>query len=223
MLDEPDRSVSQDPDPDLVEYLLVTAPSVEQLRAVVPDVLALVESGSIRLIDGVVLTRLNRQASVTALEVRDVAALEALAAVVGPGALLSVHDVELAGAILGPDAAALLLLIEDRWAAGLSTSARQAGGRIFGGERVVGRRFLAARGSHRPASSAELLDAVASRSTGRAQGINLLARSPAIPDATGSELGIDPVAQLRALADLADGGVISVEQYDDQRRRALEG
>lgn len=131
-------------DTDLVEYLIVAVPDLDSLAGVTPALAELVESAMIRILDLVVLTR-GSDGVVRVLELEAVESLAALAGVDGEvGGLLSSHDIEVASVALWPDTAAVLVLTEDRWAKPLSSAARRAGGRVVGGERIVGRRVEAA-------------------------------------------------------------------------------
>lgn len=200
------------PDFDLLECVLVSAPSVDGLGAVAAAARELVSSGAIRLVDLVGLVRADGEAGVRVIEVEQAEALAALAAYAEGGVLLSRHDVELAAVTLPPGVAALLLLVEDRWAAALSGAARSVGGRIAAGERVARDRVLAALDDRRPAGGTDR--------TGRP---NLLARSPLSSAPAGDVVPlVDQVAQVRKLAHLVERGLLSLEQYEVQRRRVLE-
>lgn len=199
--------VRPEPDPDLIEYVLVTGASVEELAGVVPEVVALVEATVIRVLDIAVISRRTDEVAVTVREVTDCDVLVDLVPLVDHRLLLSDHDVEMAATVLEPGVAALLLLVEDRWAQGLSLASRDAGGRVSGGERVTRHRFL----------RATTAVPVRSRYGG------LLIRPPTTPDPVRTDLAIDQPAQLRELVELVRLGVISFDQYEDHRRRALEG
>src|SRR6478735_4240865 len=205
------QQLADTPDLDLLECVLVTAPSVSGLAAVAAAARELVASGSIRLVDLVGLVRADGEAGVRVLEPADAEALAPLAAYAEGGLLLSRHDIELAAVTLAPGVAALLLLVEDRWAAVLSTAARSVGGRVVAGERVGRDQVLAALDEPRRGSSAR---------TGRS---NLLLRSPlsCAPSADAPPL-VDQVAQVRKLAHLVERGLLSLDQYEVQRRRVLE-
>jgi len=199
-----------EPDADLIEYLLVTVPSLDRLDGLVATVVELVESGAIRLIDVVVLQRHGHAPSVVTREAVEIEELRALAEFAEDRVLLSQHDVELTSVLLEPDGTALVLLVEDRWATLLSTTARRAGGRVASGERVVRDRFLSALDA----------DPVAG---GRADRDDLLSRGPQIPDPVAGAMVVDQAAQLEALARLVERGVLSLDQYEVQRRRVLDG
>ncbi|MFB7797574.1 hypothetical protein [Isoptericola sp. NPDC056134] len=218
MTDAPGAGAARGPDDDLLEYVMIAVPAFELLSGVVATVTGLVRSGVLGLVDAVLLRRGPDQASATAHALRDVEQLAPLAALEHPRVRLSAHDVALASVAVEPDAAALLLLLEDRWAAPLSAAARAAGGRIVGGERLARVRVRAA-GSATAPSSAHRDGPVAD--TGRRGAADLLVRGPAT--AARPELAVDPAAQLRTLAELVERGVLTLDQYEAQRRRVLDG
>ena len=121
---------------DLVEYLIVVAPDQEALGTVAPALAELVESGTIRILDLVLIAR-GRDGAVTMLEADTVAGAGELARLdVTVSGMLTEHDVELAAMALRPGTAGIVLVTEDRWAGPLSAAARQAGGRIVAGDRI---------------------------------------------------------------------------------------
>ncbi|MFC6045397.1 hypothetical protein [Nocardioides hankookensis] len=197
------------PDLDLLEYVLVSAGTVEGLASVATAVADTVGSGAIRLVDAVLLVRADGRTKVAVGELADHAQLAPLAAVVeaeSAGVQLSLHDIELASVTLAPGVAALLLLVEDRWAEPVSVAARAAGGQVTAGERIGRRRAQAALGA------AE-----------RRHRADLLSRSPVAVKAVASSGLVDQAAQVRKLARLVDQGLLSLEQYEVQRRRVLDG
>lgn len=196
------------PDPDLLEYVLVSAASVDVLGPVASAVADVVHTGTIGLVDAVVLARPDARAKVLVGELTDHAELNPLTEVVEDvdRTLLSLHDIELAAVTLAPGVAALLLLVEDRWAGRVSTAARDAGGRVTAGERIDRGRVQAALG--RGARSVRA---------------DLLARSPVSVAAIGPAPAVDPAEQVRKLARLVDRGLLSLDQYEVQRRRVLDG
>lgn len=208
MTDVPPDGVVAGPDADLLECVLVTVPAPGRIDGVVAAVAGLVGSGAIRLIDVVLLHRGVGQASVVAREGDEVEQLAALVQAAADGVRLSAHDVDLAAVTVEPDASALLLLVEDRWAAALAVAARDAHGRLVGGERVGRDRFRAALGRS--------VGGTGRRGTG-----DLLVRGLATSDHP--ERALDPAAQVRTLAELVDRGVLTFEQYEAQRRRVLDG
>lgn len=193
------------PDLDLVEYFLLTAPTVGALSPVAAAVVELVRAGSIRLVDVVVLVRPVGRAGVLTASPGERGPMSGLAGIAGvAGVLLSAHDVELAAATLDPGEAALLLLVEDRWAAALATAARTGGAQLSAGERIDRDRLLAS------------LDGAGSV-TGRSGRADLFSRGP------GTSPAADHATQVQLLARLVEGGILPLDRYDVQRRRVLEG
>jgi hypothetical protein len=198
------------PDLDLLEHVLVSAPDLAGLGPVASATAGLVVGGAIRLVDVVGLVRADGEAGVRVLEPEDTEPLRLLAAYAEGGPLLSRHDIELAAVSLAPGVAALLLLLEDRWAAALSNAARSVGGQVVAGERV-------ARDRVRAALEAEPYG------PNRAGRANLLVRSPlGAASASDAPPLVDQVAQVRKLAHLVERGLLSLDQYEVQRRRVLE-
>jgi hypothetical protein len=191
-----DRPTGREPDLDLLEYVLVSALDAASLGPVAGAVAGLARSGSIRVLDVVVLVRDGASARVGSGSPADHAPLAVLASVVEGGLLLSAHDVELASMTLAPDQSALLLLVEDLWAGVLSDAAREGGARLKAGERIARDRALA--------------------SLTRA-GADLIVHGP------GSEPLIDRVAQVRELVRLVEAGLLPLDRYEVQRRRVLGG
>jgi len=196
-----------EPDLDLCEYVIVAAPALEELEPLADAVGELVGSGAVRLLDAAALARPAGGTTVLSHEVDDVPALGRLAAAVDGPPRLSQHDLQLAGVTLQPGSAAVLLLIEDRWAGTLSAAVRDIGGQVAGGERI-GRNRLRAQ-LEQPEEA-------------RPYRPDLLVRLPACDTVTAGQQ-IDPTDQIRAMADLVDDGVLSLEQYEVQRRRVLDG
>lgn len=144
------------PDVDLVEYLVVGVPDLGSLGGVATAVADLVASSHLRVLDLVCVTR-SPLGELSVREIEDVEALAGLLSVPGEvGGLLSDHDVSTAALAIAPGSAALVLLVESRWAASLSDAARSGGGRILGGERIGRSRVEAALagGPSSPAPSA---------------------------------------------------------------------
>ena len=118
------------PDLDLFEYVLLSAPNVEGLAPVAGAILALVRAGSIHIVDAVLLTRPDARATVRTASPDAHHELAELSRAVDGGPRLSTHDIELVALTLAPHEAALLLLVEDRWAGALAAAAREGGARV---------------------------------------------------------------------------------------------
>ena len=156
MSDVARRRPATDPDADLVEYLVVVVPDVGALERLAPAVADLVDSSAIRILDLVCVTRSARGGGLTVLELEDVESLAGLRDVEGEvGGLLSAHDIATASLAVAPGSSAILLLVEGRWAAHLSTAAKRAGGRIVGGERIARHRIEAALAADGPGAAGD--------------------------------------------------------------------
>jgi hypothetical protein len=123
---------------DLVEYLVVVVSDLGSLRTVTSALADLVASVSIRILDLVCVAKSAEGGGLTVVEFEEVEGMAPLEKVEGDiGGLLSAQDIETASRPLTAGSSAIILLVEDRWARGLSTAARQAGGRVIGGGRVA--------------------------------------------------------------------------------------
>lgn len=191
------------PDTDLVEYVILTVPDTAALAPVALALVRMVESGVVRILDLVVMVRGPRDREATVLQLGAVESLSSLREVAGEvGGLFSRHDVELASLTLQPETAAIMLLLEDRWAKPLATAARTAGGRLASGERIPRGRIEADGGE-----LGDLLDRLPS--TGR-------------PRDGGRTPFFDPAEQILELAALVDRGLLSTDEFERQRSKVLE-
>jgi hypothetical protein len=144
LAEAPDPRIPDGVSTDLVEYLIVVVPQVQSLTSVAGALATLIRSGTIDLLDVVVIVK-EVDSSVRVLEIEAVDSLAALRDVEGEfGGLLSEHDIELASFAIRPGSAGIVLVTEDRWAEPLSTAARYAGGHIIAGERIPASRVEAA-------------------------------------------------------------------------------
>jgi hypothetical protein len=205
-------SGSTEPDPDLVEYVVISAPSLADLDPIAGATADLVRSGHIRLFDAVVLVRPDQEPAVPVVDPARHPVLAGLCAhALADGIRLSPHDIELTAVTLAPGVAALMLLLEDGWAKALATTAREVGGRLTGGERIPRERVVGQIGAAGPVDA-------------RSVHGDLLARSPLNASPTvGPTSPIDPAAQVRELVQLVERGLLSLDQYEAQRRRVLDG
>ncbi len=134
---------------DLVEYLIVVVPAVDLVANVAAAVDDLVQSATIRILDVVVLER-ARDDTVKVFEFDDVVHMTSLREISHPrDGLLSEHDLAMVSHALPSGTAGLILVVEDRWAASLSSAARRAGGEIIAGERIPAARVDAVMNEHR--------------------------------------------------------------------------
>jgi hypothetical protein len=129
---------------DLVEYLLLVIPGPGALAAVGPELVRLVDSEAIRILDLVVVT-VDEHGQAAVIEIDAIDGLEAIGETTACyGALLSRHDIELVSLALQPGDCAIVLVAEDRWAEPLAVAARALGGEVRAGERIARDRVEAA-------------------------------------------------------------------------------
>jgi Family of unknown function (DUF6325) len=124
------------PDFDLVEYLVMTTSGLSSMVAVAAALKELVESARIRILD-MVGVETDAWGGYLTVEPELLSSLGQLHTVEGEvGGLLSEDDIAIACGALSSGTAALILVIEDRWAHPLADAVRSAGGHIAGGERI---------------------------------------------------------------------------------------
>ena len=97
---------------------------------------ALVDSGTIRVIDVLILTK-DEDGTVDAMELADVGELGELQAIEAQLAeLLAADDVEHLAAAMEPGSTAGVLIWENLWAAPFASAARRAGGQLIANGRI---------------------------------------------------------------------------------------
>jgi Family of unknown function (DUF6325) len=119
-----------------VEYIIVGFPGNKFNGEIAPELGKLVESGTIRILDLVFITK-DENGDVGAVEFEDhddVALFNALEGEVG--GLISQEDIEYAATELEPNSSAALLIWEDLWAAPFVTAMRESGGILIEGSRI---------------------------------------------------------------------------------------
>ena len=100
------------------------------------ELLALVDSGTIRVIDAVILTK-NEDGTVDATELSDVSELGELQAIEAQLAeLLAEEDIEHLAAAMEPGSTAGVLIWENLWAAPFAAAARRSGGQLIANGRI---------------------------------------------------------------------------------------
>jgi hypothetical protein len=121
-----------------VDYLVVEFPAGQSnfTGEMVTELLALVESGTIRLIDVLILTK-NDDGTVEAMELSDVDELGPLQAIEAELAeLLAADDVDQLAAAMDPGSTAGVLIWENLWAAPFASAARRSGGQLIANGRI---------------------------------------------------------------------------------------
>jgi hypothetical protein len=126
----------------LVEYFVLAVPDEAGVAKITEALEHLIEQGTIRVLDLVVVERVGDR-----LVIREPEPLanpgssgDGLAAT---QAVLSQRDIALSSSALPPHAIGVIVVTEDRWAEPLILAAQTAGGRIVGGDRVPARRSAA--------------------------------------------------------------------------------
>ena len=116
-----------------VEYLIVGFPGNKFSGEIAPELVALVESGTVRILDLVFIGK-DADGTVVAFEIDDLADFGDLEGDVG--GLISPEDIEHAAAGLEPNSSAALLIWEDLWAAPFAEAVRNSGGVVLEGARI---------------------------------------------------------------------------------------
>jgi hypothetical protein len=119
-----------------VEYIIIGFPENDFSGEIVPELAALVESGTIRILDLVFIAR-GDDGSVIALEVDEDENLSAFAELdAGVGGVISEADIEHAAESIAEGSSVLLIVWEDLWAEPLAGALRRAGGEVLEGGRI---------------------------------------------------------------------------------------
>ena len=119
-----------------VEYIIVGFPGNKFNGHIAPELSKLVESGTIRVLDLVFITK-DTDGNVSAVEFEDhddVALFNALEGEVG--GFISEDDIDYAAADLEPDSSAALLVWEDVWATPFVEALRSSGAVLLEGSRI---------------------------------------------------------------------------------------
>ena len=121
-----------------VDYMVVEFPAGASnfTGEMAAELLALVDSGTIRVIDILILTK-NEDGVVEAMEFSDVGELGQLQALEAQLAdLLAEEDVEHLAAAMEPGSTAGVLIWENLWAAPFASAARRSGGQLIANGRI---------------------------------------------------------------------------------------
>src|SRR5881409_2505426 len=121
-----------------VDYLVVEFPAGASnfTGEMAKELLTLVDAGTIRMIDVLILTK-NEDGTVEPMELSDVGELGQLQAVEAQLAeLLGEEDVEHLAAAIEPGSTAGVLIWENLWAAPFAAAARRSGGQLIAQGRI---------------------------------------------------------------------------------------
>ena len=129
-----------------VDYLVVEFPAGASnfTGEMAAELVRLVDSGTIRLIDVLILTK-NEDGTVDAMELSDIEELGELQALEAQLAeLLAEEDVEHLAAAMDPGSTAGVLIWENLWAAPFASAARRSGGQLIANGRIPIQGIIAA-------------------------------------------------------------------------------
>ena len=121
-----------------VDYLVVEFPAGAGnfTGEMADELLALVDSGTIRVIDVLILTK-NEDGTVDAMELSEIEELGPLRAIETQLAeLLAADDVENLAAAMDPGSTAGVLIWENLWAAPFASAVRRSGGQLIANGRI---------------------------------------------------------------------------------------
>ncbi|MDA0171874.1 DUF6325 family protein [Solirubrobacter taibaiensis] len=121
-----------------VDYLVVEFPAGTSnfTGEMAAELLALIDSGTIRVIDIVILTK-DANGAVEAMELADIGELGELQALEAELAeLLAADDILHLAAAMEPNSTAGVLIWENLWAAGFASAARRSGGQLIANGRI---------------------------------------------------------------------------------------
>jgi Family of unknown function (DUF6325) len=141
MTDITTEAVEQNTDLDSlgpIDYIVVEFPAGASnfTGEMAKELLALVDSGTIRVIDVLILTK-DEDGAVEAMELSDIEELGELQAVEAQLAeLLAADDVEHLAAAMDPGSTAGVLIWENLWAAPFASAARRSGGQLIATGRI---------------------------------------------------------------------------------------
>ena len=144
-MNSPERGRPVAIDTSLVECIVVAVPDIRSVASVAAAFAELAENAAIRILDLVAVTRSPGSGETVVLEIEDLDGAPTQVLVEEHvGVLLSDNDIALASEALLPGSAAIIVVVEDRWAQTLSSAAQRAGGRVIGGGRIPQTRIEAA-------------------------------------------------------------------------------
>jgi Family of unknown function (DUF6325) len=121
-----------------VDFVIIEFPAGQQNFSgeVIDELVTLVDAGTIRLVDGIVLIK-DDDGDVEATELSDLEGLGPLTAIAAELAeFLAEDDVANLAAAMDPGSVAGVIVYENLWAAPFAAAARRAGGRLIADGRI---------------------------------------------------------------------------------------
>jgi len=103
---------------------------------IAPELIALVESGTVRILDLIFIGK-DADGAVVSFEIDELDELAGFSALdADVGGLISPEDIEFAAGQLEPNSSAALLIWEDVWATPFAEAVRRSGGVLLEGARI---------------------------------------------------------------------------------------
>ncbi len=119
-----------------VEYIVVSFPGNQFNGRIAPELVALVESGTVRILDLIFIGK-DAEGEVLAFEIDELADVLGFNKLPGEvGGLIGPEDIEFIGSQLEPNSSAALLIWEDVWAAPFASAVLESGGILLQGARI---------------------------------------------------------------------------------------
>ena len=119
-----------------VEYIVVSFPGNKFTGRIGPELVALVESGTVRVLDLIFIGK-DAEGDVLAFEIDELGDVEGFDQLQGEvGGLIGPEDIEFVAAALEPNSSAALLIWEDVWATPFASAVLESGGVLLQGARI---------------------------------------------------------------------------------------
>jgi Family of unknown function (DUF6325) len=119
-----------------VEYIIVAFPGNKFTGEIAPELMALVESGTVRILDLIFIGK-DADGSVVSFEIDELDALAGFGELdADVGGLISPADIEYAASALEPNSSAAMLIWEDVWATPFAEAVRRSNGVLLEGARI---------------------------------------------------------------------------------------
>jgi hypothetical protein len=119
-----------------VEYIIVGFPGNKFNGEIAPELISLVESGTVRILDLIFISK-DADGEVIAFEIDELDALAGFGDLDSEvGGLISPEDIAYAAADLEPNSSAALLIWEDLWAGPFAEAIRKSDGVLLEGARI---------------------------------------------------------------------------------------
>ena len=119
-----------------VEYIVVSFPGNQFNGQIAPELVALVESGTIRVLDLLFIGK-DAEGDVLAFEIDELAEVAGFDQLQGEvGGLIGPEDIQFVASQLEPNSSAALLIWEDVWATPFASAVLESGGVLLQGARI---------------------------------------------------------------------------------------